>query len=744
MRIYADGGNRFGIRVGRGDWDFDPSALGLTDDLGEKPVFGAGIFAQGPPHIFYRDLARTNTRQYAFTLLLGPSEAVWNACGWNAGRLWRLILSMEDAHRLFNPDDITSGDLESIEHRLAVELRKLPPVQPAGPPARWNELCMSRLVEHSPLSVRRREIIAGGPDSLPSPAEMESLLDRVPACFRLGKGWSVGGNPEVIKRLGAAFRLTAGDRENGAGRGTMEEASRLGHGLLNFLSALPEGYRLANESRPAHLWADGEIIFRAFELLNEHAGGDSILLVPAAEPLHTYFSSAFADTIRKRIEEGGRIGPARTAWLLSYVWNTTASSRLSTRDVKALDAAEVDKFLASIPQLARERRTGPPLTDKIELSADVAIRLATRLFADKPALEDFGIWRRFLESFSIDGFEHLVPILDSAVSNDRIPLNEMFEYARKAGDDRLERRCLDRLRVARSKNTPEWYVDAILMEQDEEAHRELFRNPGRNEVVASLLHSFSGSEGVLKWLDELAMHAKIRELLSLEVKRDLARHGGLPSWSNLRMLEEAMRGHVPAKDPPPPGRAEREQLAHELSGLLPDGMETLPAIEWIQAWMLLSPEELNKVDELVSAQVGLWGKLTGTKHAWKRRISKLIELLPLRKFVLQAQAASRIDSALQERARLAIKNAREMDSMDRLGEWLGACEPRAITGILAELHAGGDREFAQVVAALLRRSPQRLKQVRNLLDGNVKLLQAIDSAGEETQNLKKNQKSTRT
>ena len=40
---------------------------------------------------------------------------------------------------------------------------------------------------------------------------------------------------------------------------------------------------------------------------------------------------------------------------------------------------------------------------------------------------------------------------------------------------------------------------------------------------------------------------------------------------------------------------------HEMPGLVADGMEMLPAIEWIQAWMLLSPEELNKVDERVSS-----------------------------------------------------------------------------------------------------------------------------------------------
>ena len=39
--------------------------------------------------------------------------------------------------------------------------------------------------------------------------------------------------------------------------------------------------------------------------------------------------------------------------------------------------------------------------------------------------------------------------------------------------------------------------------------------------------------------------------------------------------------------------------------------------------------------------------------------------------------------------------------MDRLGEWLGACEPRAITEILAELHAGGAGDFARLVAGLL-------------------------------------------
>ena len=100
-------------------------------------------------------------------------------------------------------------------------------------------------------------------------------------------------------------------------------------------------------------------------------------------------------------------------------------------------------------------------------------------------------------------------------------------------------------------------LDAILMEQYEEVHRELYGDPGRNAVVVSLLRSFPDSESVLRWLDGLAREGKIREWLSLEVKRELAGTGP----AVVEQFLDARGGHArarPEQGSAGPGRGERE------------------------------------------------------------------------------------------------------------------------------------------------------------------------------------------
>ena len=154
---------------------------------------------------------------------------------------------------------------------------------------------------------------------------MESLLDRVPACFRLGIGWSVGGIRRLISRLGATFRLTAGDRAEPVGSGTIEEAGRIGHGSAAFSVGLPEGYRLANESQPAHLWAEWRRDFQALSRCStKDAGGDAILPRRRRTTAQLFFKRVRRHH-QKSNRQGGRIGPARTAWLLLLCGNTTGS-----------------------------------------------------------------------------------------------------------------------------------------------------------------------------------------------------------------------------------------------------------------------------------------------------------------------------------------------------------------------------------------------------------------------------------
>src|SRR5262249_50667073 len=88
--------------------------------------------------------------------------------------------------------------------------------------------------------------------------ELASILEGLPVCFRMGRGWMVGGGDEFAKRFGVGLMLRPQDGVNDSG---LERQAERGRAILTawaLVRTTPQGQQelLELENVPTWQWAE--------------------------------------------------------------------------------------------------------------------------------------------------------------------------------------------------------------------------------------------------------------------------------------------------------------------------------------------------------------------------------------------------------------------------------------------------------------------------------------------------------
>lgn len=210
MRLLAYGGISYVERRRIGEW---PEVLeGALGDPSSLPVgvlaFGVGLLEDKTPFLVVRQRQNIQNRGgYAYTLLLDPGREVWerDEFDWNGARLILSLLAHGQAGErlLTKPEEVTEQELEDIFRGL-----RPAPSEPACPTdtATLRALWAGAVLSPTPLVAAPAD---AGFDSRPTLECVADALDLLPAPFRCGQGWLVGGSEENGRAFGA--RLTVDD-----------------------------------------------------------------------------------------------------------------------------------------------------------------------------------------------------------------------------------------------------------------------------------------------------------------------------------------------------------------------------------------------------------------------------------------------------------------------------------------------------------------------------------------------------
>ncbi|MEO8130853.1 MAG: hypothetical protein ABI822_27390, partial [Bryobacteraceae bacterium] len=201
-RLLAYGGVRFSERRRIGEWPDIPEGT-LRDPYGLQTScwsFGAGT-AGGSAFLILRRLQRFESRSYAYTLLLDPGEGVWNAFDWNGAAIIEALIRPEsgaDGALFANPESCTESALRQIVDALT----SLRAGSAEAEPGRFGAM----LAGSAGLD---RVVVAGlnelGLAERPHAAAVSGFLQHLPPCFRVSRGWLVGGGSLHGDVLGARF-----------------------------------------------------------------------------------------------------------------------------------------------------------------------------------------------------------------------------------------------------------------------------------------------------------------------------------------------------------------------------------------------------------------------------------------------------------------------------------------------------------------------------------------------------------
>jgi len=200
FRILAYGGISYSERVRVGRWPaIEYGAMGDRYAAREQPLsFGVGVVG-GPPFVILRQIQDPGRRGgYPYTLLLDPGREAWEKVHWNGALLVKELLADPEMA------DILLRRVEAWSERIMREfVRRLAPLDDG-----WNATCGASILNYLWLGVQLREdpLIVGSEDGVfdraAGPEWLASHLAGLPACFRLGCGWLLGGGLVQAKAFG--------------------------------------------------------------------------------------------------------------------------------------------------------------------------------------------------------------------------------------------------------------------------------------------------------------------------------------------------------------------------------------------------------------------------------------------------------------------------------------------------------------------------------------------------------------
>lgn len=210
MRLFAYGGTEYAERCRIGAWP--AMATGPLDDTyglsGDGVSFGCGLL-ENDPILIIRQAQKQGQRLYAYSLLLDSGPTVWERFQWNAASLVLALFggvepgeSTPDCfgrQLLERPEEIDEGKLVSMFEGLPV-----PRISPARDSSDLLSIWVGAIYSSEPVTVAPQSI---GMKSRPGIAEVASILQALPPCFRAGRGWLIGGSANHSQSFGAHLVL---------------------------------------------------------------------------------------------------------------------------------------------------------------------------------------------------------------------------------------------------------------------------------------------------------------------------------------------------------------------------------------------------------------------------------------------------------------------------------------------------------------------------------------------------------
>ena len=203
FRILAYGGNSYSERVRVGRWPaIERGAMGDRYATSEQALsFGVGLTG-GLPFLILRQIQDSRQRGgYPYTVLLDPGREVWEKVGWNGASLVKDLLNNADMAEILlrRVEDWDEGAMATFVHRLR---RHTEEANSAEAIPVLNRLWLGMQSRETPLIVSSQDAVF---DGFVEPTALAVCLAKLPACFRLGGGWLVGGGKVQAKAYGSVL-----------------------------------------------------------------------------------------------------------------------------------------------------------------------------------------------------------------------------------------------------------------------------------------------------------------------------------------------------------------------------------------------------------------------------------------------------------------------------------------------------------------------------------------------------------
>lgn len=238
MRGLVYGGIDHASRWSVGSWKQEQLSGVLGDTYGlltHRFVFGLGLLEQQPFLIVRKLQTVPPNRNYAYSLLLDPDREVWQRFEWNAA--W-LALSLFDEMNavsrdfLLHPENYDKSDKSGFLKTLLNGLRSTPlvPLDPSHQD--WLNLWVGAALAKENIVIKPASLNL----KTPTLDECAALLadPSLPAAFRTGRGWLVGGSRPNGQGLGAHLILDDGDdaERQASKEEVIEKCRQDGHQVL--------------------------------------------------------------------------------------------------------------------------------------------------------------------------------------------------------------------------------------------------------------------------------------------------------------------------------------------------------------------------------------------------------------------------------------------------------------------------------------------------------------------------------
>lgn len=587
MRWLAYGGTKLEVRYQTGAWDIRHDALwpeaGLPED--GALAFGAGEW-EGEIVLVVRQLQKDHVgRDKAYTLLLLPSQDVWETVAWNAAALaWQLFEAPGSAGSwLLKEPELERGHPGRALATVRAAARAWHGDADAGHGEVLGRLLAASWMEERLVEVPLAECFGG---RLPRAAQLAAAFDWLPPCFRAG--WMAGGNAPLAEALGIPLLL-----HDGKGRDDRPELAEKGRKLLDSWREVAEASPAIHgrQSLPAQLWqkaglgdaASGIAAASWLALLSQSNAQEALATALKASPrrLHGLPSDALQEVrasmvgILLKSASPGQIMDQHANMILEV-----ACSGALTSDVR------VPRGLFSSEQVAaylKAHDLSPVDLPAGLLDVDLMLRLWSHSVLEAGSLEralkelsalisknqDGGqpgfllsLFQDALERWSEHGpLRHWLPVIEKAPA--------LHEALRPALAEQAVRRLVNDL--------PGSARDYLLLADDHAAAR-LLKVPAakrKNAFASALRRALEIAEtkdappdprvaaAVNQWLSGLQVSA-LREKMDIQAKRRAARFS---RWEFFLLLERVLLGDGMASHPAAPSAEEQTFLAGEAQQL---------------------------------------------------------------------------------------------------------------------------------------------------------------------------------